>query len=577
MKGMDFSKFQKVADHKDHAIFRHENGSTLKVAKSGLSEKMKRQMDKIPIKLADGGDSGGDDDSQPQQPININIGAGAAQPQPQAPVDVGGVAKITGQQPGTLPPDQLPKDENGGVQDPSATKPGLAQQVGDWVKNSQWMNPKIDAQGNVVQADAQPAMQSTPGGQVAANGPGLQGAQPPPGADQGAPEAPAPAPKPVTPQEHAAAMSQYLKQEDQNLAHDFDQGHIAPETYKSLFDKKDTLGKIGTIFGMLLSGAGSGLARQPNAVLEMMNKQIQNDLESQKDNISNKQNFLRLNMEQQRTNAEVGNMAMDNKIKAFTLANMQMNRAALHSLTQQVDKLPVGSPQRAQAEQQLAMISQGVQSENYYNLADRAAAASAYMNWAGGQNVGGTQTAQNDIDYNKMNHLERMSQLKMPGAPSSEDIQNMTKEAVTLKESRALRNDFNNAFESLDKQFLAGKLSPHQRESYINSLAGKLAKVSAGRYNAAEAKNQIESMIPKASDWKSTRDIKRSNNNKFFDIEEAGTPTLERFGVKLPAQVPGGSQNIASKPNEIRYDAQGNAYKRGEDGRPVRINQTAAR
>jgi hypothetical protein len=33
----------------------------------------------------------------------------------------------------------------------------------------------------------------------------------------------------------------------------------------------------------------------------------------------------------------------------------------------------------------------------------------------------------------------------------------------------------------------------------------------------------------------------------------------------------------AGNAEEIRYDAQGNAYKRGADGRPVKINQTAGR
>jgi hypothetical protein len=73
---------------------------------------------------------------------------------------------------------------------------------------------------------------------------------------------------------------------------------------------------------------------------------------------------------------------------------MQMNRAALHSLVQKSQQLPVGSPQRAQADQTLAMLSQGVQSENF-NLMDRASAAGAYYKTVlGSPDQGAGQDAQ---------------------------------------------------------------------------------------------------------------------------------------------------------------------------------------
>lgn len=73
---------------------------------------------------------------------------------------------------------------------------------------------------------------------------------------------------------------------------DIASGKITPATYHSLFAKKDTLGKIGTVFGLLLSGAGSGLSKQPNMLLHMMDKQIDQDLEAQKANKDNARSFL---------------------------------------------------------------------------------------------------------------------------------------------------------------------------------------------------------------------------------------------------------------------------------------------
>lgn len=56
-----------------------------------------------------------------------------------------------------------------------------------------------------------------------------------------------------------------------------------------------------------------------------------------------------------------------------------MNRAALHKLTNEMQKLPVGSPQRQQMEQVMRTMFDQVNSENY-NLSDRAhAAASIFM------------------------------------------------------------------------------------------------------------------------------------------------------------------------------------------------------
>lgn len=75
-------------------------------------------------------------------------------------------------------------------------------------------------------------------------------------------------------------------------ANDVASGQIHPKTYHDLFAEKSTLGKIGTIFGLLLSGAGSGLAHQPNMLMDMMNKQLDKDLEAQKQNKDNARNFL---------------------------------------------------------------------------------------------------------------------------------------------------------------------------------------------------------------------------------------------------------------------------------------------
>lgn len=88
------------------------------------------------------------------------------------------------------------------------------------------------------------------------------------------------------------------------FADDLNAGRIHPKTYQDLFDSESTIGKMGTLFGLLVSGAGSGLAHQPNAVLDMMNKNIERDLESQKANQSNKLNWYNAAMAHEKAIAD---------------------------------------------------------------------------------------------------------------------------------------------------------------------------------------------------------------------------------------------------------------------------------
>lgn len=195
---------------------------------------------------------------------------------------------------------------------------------------------------------------------------------------------------PVAPAPQPPSLHQELANEDKAWQNDLYNGHIKPETYHSLFEKKSTLGKIGTVFGLLLGGAGAGLTHTKNPILEIMQNEINNDLEAQKNSKVNAQNFLKLNQQNLMNNAQIEqlvksgklteqqakSMAVDTSIKATALAHTQMNWAAFHDLTKKVEAMAPGTPQRAAAEQQLSMLSQQVSNENY-NIMDRASAASA--------------------------------------------------------------------------------------------------------------------------------------------------------------------------------------------------------
>jgi hypothetical protein len=48
---------------------------------------------------------------------------------------------------------------------------------------------------------------------------------------------------------------------------------------------------------------------------------------------------------------------------------------------------------------------------------------------------------------------------------------------------------------------------------------------------------------------------------------------LVQMGQALNGSGGGGQPSTPQQGQEIRYDAQGNAYRRGPDGKPVRVNQ----
>lgn len=108
------------------------------------------------------------------------------------------------------------------------------------------------------------------------------------------------------------------------FADDLHNGKIQPKTMESMFADKGTVGKIGTIFGLMLSGAGSGLAHQSNALLDMMNKEIERDLEAQKNNQTNKLNWYNAAVHHEYTNMQ--NQAAKANIM-HTLANAAYQNA----------------------------------------------------------------------------------------------------------------------------------------------------------------------------------------------------------------------------------------------------------
>lgn len=271
-----------------------------------------------------------------------------------------------------------PQQEQASGEDAQIAAGQAAQNYQDQLRADRGL-PPMDAQPQQQQA-AQPGTYVMAGDQPAPPQPQAmdpnspaQASDTPQQAPQAGAQPPTVAPvqqQPMTLQDHAMKAHVDLANEAQTMQQDINAGHISPKTYSDLFhfnqdgSEKSTLGKISTAFGMLLAGAGSGLAHQPNAMLNMMDKYIENDLNAQEKSTANRQNFLKINQQDMLNKAQVPLTQeqtqaahLDNKMKAY----VQSQIAAQDMLTKQVDQMPDG-PKKTQAMQALYMMNQGIQS-----------------------------------------------------------------------------------------------------------------------------------------------------------------------------------------------------------------------
>lgn len=115
------------------------------------------------------------------------------------------------------------------------------------------------------------------------------------------------------------AHKNQIMQERQNIINDMQQNHINPNQF---WEDRSTVGKIGSILGLVMGGIGSGLTGQENPALKLINAQIDRNIEAQKINMQNKSSVLNHYRDMLGDEAAAANMArlvmtdqVDNQIK----------------------------------------------------------------------------------------------------------------------------------------------------------------------------------------------------------------------------------------------------------------------
>jgi hypothetical protein len=342
---LDLRGYKKIRENENSATLEHPLGHQIKIAKRVLSPENQNELSKL--KLAGGGmvpryadgtpDAVPSDEDLQQEADSLPKGSGAqeeqqraqndyqpnfpnAQPADQAdqadPGDQGNqqqapqqptivINNTPAQQQPQQPPQQSPQGAQQG-QVPMPVPNQYSQQSDPYGANA-YSNVSKEGLQNVTQgqqgeAQAQGAINQA---QAAAMDPGIQAQQ--------------------------QQLNDYqqrtgdLRSEYQNFIQDYQNKHIDP---KNVFENMSTGQKISTGIGLFFGGLSAGFSHQGNPAMDFLNKQIDRDMQAQKDNMDQGRNLLSANMQQYGNERDA--MAMTEAMQRGIIAN-QMQEAALKS------------------------------------------------------------------------------------------------------------------------------------------------------------------------------------------------------------------------------------------------------
>lgn len=389
---MDFSKFKKIQRDDNCTTLQHPSGHHLKIVHKKLSPEFKAKLDELPMHLAKGGATNFDPNMKSKSKPSKS--SASSNTMPGSPTEAknaytepqdGGtdiVVSAMNRQAPPFGPMGAEKNHSPPCINPSCKsfgKPhpncrcygGKMGMYGGYAEGGE-VDDKYFCDDNRAHfkdceyyaegGDVEPVeVASVPQQEIA------QGTQPEtvveePAASPDLNSAPIDVPtyqNPSTPVDVAQNTTAALHGESQKLQADLNNGHITPKTYRDLFHEKGTAGKIGTIFGMLVGGMGSGLSHQPNALMQMMDNEINRDLDAQKTSAGNRQNFLKIAQQGLANQAQVTGQNIANEAAARSLAWSAAARTTLHDQIQTAMKLPSGKT-RQDAMMALSVLSQGI-------------------------------------------------------------------------------------------------------------------------------------------------------------------------------------------------------------------------
>lgn len=330
-------------------------------------------------------------------------------------------------------------------------------------------------------------------------------------------------------QEENDVNRDYLGDKRSELQEDINSFHVNP---RRVIDNMSTGGKISSAIGLILGGMGSGLTGGPNLAAQFIQNMIDKDVESQKTELGKKENLLSDNYRQ----AQDIRTAYDTtRAQYLDIASAELKSQAASAQD------PMAQARFLQAAGQLDGQAALIHQKN-----------SIYQSAVGGGGQQGQEPA-------KSLRLQQMA-----GVITPQQYEQGNKELAQAQEGEKLRKDLIGSFQNLDKKVFAGEyFSPHERESALNAFAGRLAKVSEGRFNLEESKQQISALMPQKLDSETTRKNKLERLNSLID-EQVNTPTLNGLGIKVQSNRGPQEQRRVTKDGRVAIFDQNKKFLRYE-------------
>lgn len=392
-------------------------------------------------------------------------------------------------------------------------------------------------------------------------------------------------------------------QELHNRNIDLANKQVTPKTMWDLWKDKSVPGKIATIFGLMMSGAGSGLAHQQNAALEMMNKIVDRDLEAQKVNKEGARNFL--TMEADIANKNIHTQLGKQKLFGESLENdknILMMQKYMEGLNASPELIQEATDRARRANQSIWADARGEITakgaaihdlkDKFGNMPQAQAAFPTLDQWLAQKsndrlNQAGTATAANTkaiadqslaqgysgegiVDPKVYQQFKIMAPEKPSDAailkmPTRIQMDNLPNEITAIKGNRSLKDEYDRVVEELKKIPAGGETALTAGAGISGSSTAMAAAKLAEKYNPlsqrreallARLKKELgddftENMVPGlGSTKKSLADAQDSAHRMFAARERTLSPTLTQFPQLAAKMAP--SKETGAKKGESK-------------------------
>lgn len=295
-----------------------------------------------------------------------------------------------------------------------------------------------------------------------------------------------------------------IDQERKNFQTDLQNAHVDA---KRFLNSMGVGSKVSTGIGLILGGMGGGLTHQGNPALDFLNKQIDRDIQSQRDEIGKTENLLSANMRQFGNLKDATDMT---RVMQMDIVKNQLADAAAKAQ---------GPLAKARADQAIGQIDQ--------QIAPIMAQMAMRKSLTSPQAAGGA--AQDPASQIRMQ--------SMMGFIPKEHVEPMFKE---LKEAEGMvraKDNLLGAFEKLNQiNTVGGRITrplntPKEVAAIRDPLIAQLSKETAGRFTEADSQF-IGSLFPAPGDDAKTIQTKRNQLNKIIS-EKMNFPQLNAYGIRL--------------------------------------------